>query len=1110
MSDNPKKADPAEKQLDSKERRAPGWNAEQARNQLIQDSFGNRPGNKPAEKTPEPKSTSMLGSVADWITDTFSSSEEKKAEPKQPESKQDHFVGTKIETSKSDNNDQRLEKETSTKTNPAIGWVGEEPQQAEYKPQQQKENPAKGWVGEQPQQAEYKPQQQKENPAKGWVGEEPQQAEYKAPSSKTDGSSQAWPDETQHGRAAAYLAKSGEKVESASQKNDDRSCTEADSPKASLDGFPEFFRKQADKPAEQQMDPREEQRIEQRQMIQAASGGAQATPQPETPHPSSVEMWTKQPVPTTWDQIDSPYGHSSKSKHDGVAQQEISADARVSGNQYFDPGKKVEAHASAGISAQVGAEAHSGKPDLSAGSFGSLGRSELSGGISAKGEIGVAGKDHGSLEPGKGDFRGGERGAAQSNEIGGRRDSVSSDTGGKPFPSTDTTGGGASKNSQNVDLGGPRTSSSDRGTGENKFERSDQRATESVTSRSNNTTDSTRTPEGMAPRAAEQTLKVVPGDDQNGNRAGIKVESPSREIELPPQVRYSPENKEVTTARMVVSPEQQNISLNLARMSAESKTAEQSQSAKRAEGGGEKTFVPAPIALTDIKGVPIVRDFRPGETAGLQEFKSNADPSKIFMEGKLGIATARTTDIVAGVRSAETSSPTVNQRVIELGLSSVLGTRDGKVDQSIFSAKLGDVQNSARTIDMLLGSKAETGNAKGASDLAARDLIGRERPDTAVAARVVKSNINGLREDLIGNRLGAENASGRGERGGFEIVGATERIRAERGLRGERDDLTELRSLLDRTSKLGGGEKRYLTGVEIALAAAIAAVAVAKTRGEKDLAISQAELAAKQLRELIDDSDLSTPETDDSESQLTLPWQADNSAADRKRPEYMIAHNDTLLSIAEQFYNDTAVAWLIADINKDRVSEFNEDGKRIIEMRTRQAIELPLWSEVHEFLRHRSELIKTTEIVTIVSETEVDRELLDSFLSTVIGISAKGDGRLGEALHELSLSESATIPSAPGSLLGPLKGSPSQQSAQSALARKRSHDLPNIGVPAFAGAGTSATTALTVEGNQLTVLLSLGRKLLPSLASLKKAGANLQSYVSGRDWNHQGLDDRSE
>ena len=68
------------------------------------------------------------------------------------------------------------------------------------------------------------------------------------------------------------------------------------------------------------------------------------------------------------------------------------------------------------------------------------------------------------------------------------------------------------------------------------------------------------------------------------------------------------------------------------------------------------------------------------------------------------------------------------------------------------------------------------------------------------------------------------------------------------------DELTEFRNLLNKRSSRFGAEKRYLTGVEIALAAAIAAAAIAKSRDEKELALSQAELAAKQLRELMDDA----------------------------------------------------------------------------------------------------------------------------------------------------------------------------------------------------------------------------------------------------------------
>lgn len=1134
MSDNPKKNDPAEKKLDTKDKPA-GWTAEQAREQLVKDSLENRP-SKNYEKPPEPPSTSILGSVADWIVNTFSSSSSndkatapgkdgaKPATVKQETEKQTEAASysppmQKPEASKQDSYkpDAPKTEESRASKSEYRGWIGEEPQSASKSP-----TTVSGWVGEEPQSAgkarstasswvgeEPRSANKAESTVKGWIGEEPQSMMARQATPQNG----AWPDETKHGRGAEAAASNGSKSvnsESGAAKPDDKSCTEADSPKADLNQFPEFFRKYYEKPEQQQqIDPREEQRQEQREMRRAAeSGSGQAAPQAETPHPSSVEMWTKQaPTPGSWDAIKSIYGNPSKSKFDGVLHHEVGAGRGELSQEGKNPG-----HSSGGSALEQAGDSHgnpsiSGK-DLSAGGLGSLGAAgkPANGGNDGnigRGEIGAFGKDGGvgvkaenSFVPGKGEISAGA--GDGKNEHGGKYHTSGLNR------NDDTASGGTLSRTQNSDTAQLNASKSS--VVESRLERGDQRPGNSDTLRTASDASTSRTADTFAPKTSDQ-LQRITADDQNQNRAPSKNDNPSKEFDLQPAIRYVPENKDSNGGPVKQVSEPQNLPQSLARISSENKNGEQILlgGAKRIDGFiTEKS--PA-FGLPELKTTPILRDFRSGDILP-QDFKAATDATKFIgtLDARLAANAVKSLEPPMVARGLETGTNGA-LRANELGLPGNLASREGKLDQNIFSTKLGEVQSSARTIDMLLGSKTEIANSKaGSAEPGVRDLAGRDRHDALIAGRGIKANVTGLREDLIIGKVGNEaNLSGRTDRG-FEIVSGGERIRAERGLRGERDDLAELRALLDRTSKFSG-EKRYLTGVEIALAAAIAAVAVAKTRSEKEIAISQAELAAKQLQELMEDIDLTTPESDEAEDRVRLPWQADNASGDKKRPEYMVAHNDTLISIAEQFYNDSAVAWLIADINKDRIAEFNEDGKRIIEMRSRQSIELPLWGEVNDFLRNRSELVKTTEIVTIVSQTEVDRELLDSFLSTVIGASSKGEGSLGESLGNLSLSNSDTNAASTGA--GPTIP------PQPIGALARSNSLPEqqgsggAGVPAYAGATGAATMALAMEGNQLTVLLSLGKKLLPSFSSLKKAGMNLQSYVSGRDWQHGGLN-RSE
>src|SRR5262249_36962927 len=79
--------------------------------------------------------------------------------------------------------------------------------------------------------------------------------------------------------------------------------------------------------------------------------------------------------------------------------------------------------------------------------------------------------------------------------------------------------------------------------------------------------------------------------------------------------------------------------------------------------------------------------------------------------------------------------------------------------------------------------------------------------------------------------------------------------------------------------------------------------------------------------------------------------------------------------------------WLIADLNRDRTSESRMDGKRVVEVKSRQLIELPVWEDIVAFHRKQSLEAAPENLVTIVEETGLDLELLLSRLGTAMGLS---------------------------------------------------------------------------------------------------------------------------
>jgi hypothetical protein len=105
------------------------------------------------------------------------------------------------------------------------------------------------------------------------------------------------------------------------------------------------------------------------------------------------------------------------------------------------------------------------------------------------------------------------------------------------------------------------------------------------------------------------------------------------------------------------------------------------------------------------------------------------------------------------------------------------------------------------------------------------------------------------------------------------------------------------------------------------------------------------------------------------------------------RPSWLIAEGDTLIKIAEEHFSDPYIGWLIADLNKGNSQEHLMDGKRIVEFQSRQQITLPVWQDIVEFYGSMPAEARPENLVTIVSSTQIDREVVNSVLGPIIGRS---------------------------------------------------------------------------------------------------------------------------
>ncbi len=103
-----------------------------------------------------------------------------------------------------------------------------------------------------------------------------------------------------------------------------------------------------------------------------------------------------------------------------------------------------------------------------------------------------------------------------------------------------------------------------------------------------------------------------------------------------------------------------------------------------------------------------------------------------------------------------------------------------------------------------------------------------------------------------------------------------------------------------------------------------------------------------------------------------------------RRPSVLVTLADTLVSIAERHYHDRLLGWLIADLNRSRLTERLEGKKRIIEIQNGQMIELPVWEDVVEFYQHKPKGISADNLITLVFKRGVDRQKLQEELAKLL------------------------------------------------------------------------------------------------------------------------------
>ncbi|MBY0546101.1 MAG: hypothetical protein K2W95_02360 [Candidatus Obscuribacterales bacterium] len=285
----------------------------------------------------------------------------------------------------------------------------------------------------------------------------------------------------------------------------------------------------------------------------------------------------------------------------------------------------------------------------------------------------------------------------------------------------------------------------------------------------------------------------------------------------------------------------------------------------------------------------------------------------------------------------------------QIGLPGAADARTGRIDAQ--PAGRVELPGAVVRAEQPSGTRGVDADGRGPSD---RAPAGNVRVDADGVVRIVptlagttEAGVRSVRDPLTGEFL---------DDGGEEIV--------------EDDDGT----IVIRKVK---GEKRYITGVELAIAGLLTAAAAARHRSDGE----------EILNGNIDpDSVLPDVQVADGD-ELDPNSQEVQANAIMARRSYLIAPGDTFQSIAEQFYRDSSLGWLIADLNSGAIKESKLDGKRVLEVACRQVIELPDFRDIQAFRVNKPRNVDFDAIVTIVTENSVDKELLQSYLGRVTGAS---------------------------------------------------------------------------------------------------------------------------
>ncbi len=105
---------------------------------------------------------------------------------------------------------------------------------------------------------------------------------------------------------------------------------------------------------------------------------------------------------------------------------------------------------------------------------------------------------------------------------------------------------------------------------------------------------------------------------------------------------------------------------------------------------------------------------------------------------------------------------------------------------------------------------------------------------------------------------------------------------------------------------------------------------------------------------------------------------------EQKRSTIIIGISDCLNKIAQTLYQDPNLGWLIADLNKHRISERIDGKLRVVSIAALQILDMPLQEEIIHFQKTRTNDCCAENLVTIVLQNTIDKNKLEETLAPVV------------------------------------------------------------------------------------------------------------------------------